>query len=65
MSKNIILLISFITLDNVILLQLVLDKLNIVLFTFYNLLGSICGIIIITYYYLRKLKKGENHNEFQ
>lgn len=63
MSKNLILLISFITLDNVILLQLVLDKLNLVPFTIYNLLGSICGIIIFTYYYLRKLKKGDNNNE--
>ena len=62
MSKNIILLISFITLNNVILLQLVLDKLNLVPFTIYNLLGCIVGTILVTYYLIKLQKKRGSNN---
>lgn len=62
MSKKLILLISLITLDNVILLQLILDKLNLVPFTIYNLLGCILGTLIITYYLIKSQKKGSSNN---
>ena len=62
MSKKLIILISLITLDNVILLQLILDKLNLVPFTIYNLLGCILGTFLITYYLIKLQKKGSSEN---
>lgn len=62
MSKKLIILISLITLDNVILLQLVLDKVNLVPFTIYNLLGCIFGTILITYYLIKSHKKRSSNN---
>lgn len=62
MSKKLIILISLITLDNVILLQLILDKLNLVSFTIYNLFGCILGTLIVTYYLIKSHKKGRSNN---
>ena len=62
MSKKLIILISLITLDNVILLQLVLDKLNLISFTIYNLLGCVLGTILVTYYLIKSHKKRSSKN---
>lgn len=62
MSKKLILLISLLTLDNVILLQLVLDKLNLIPFKIYNLLGCVFGTLLVTYYLIKSLKKGTSNN---
>ena len=62
MSKKLILLISLLTLDNVILFQLILDKLNLVTFTIYNLFCCILGTFIVTYYLIKTQKKRSSNN---